>query len=122
MVYSGDEGGRIGMRIVPLDGRDGKWELAGQDASWSASGREFFYVGSPNATLFVIPVETDPTVVLGRAEPLFEIDVNANPQADFAVSADGKRILLLQAVEKTSGPPGITVIHNWYSEFRDDMP
>ena len=121
MIYSGDEGGRIGARIMPLDGRDGKWELPGHDGFWSPSGTEIFYTDvDDGVALFAIPVEIDSAVTLGRGEQLFNIDIDTG-SGDYGVSADGKRILVLQTVEKPSGPAGITVIHNWYSEFRDDL-
>ncbi len=121
LAYEGDDGGRLGVHIVPLDGTEGKWEVgAGSVPTWPASGRELFYVDNSTNVLVALPVETETVVTLGRAERLFKFDIDAR-SGDYDVSADGKRILVLQTVEKRSGPAGITVIHNWYSEFRDDL-
>jgi hypothetical protein len=77
-------------------------------------------VDNSTNVLVALPVETETVVTLGRAERLFKFDIDTGSR-DYDVSADGKRILVLQPVEKSSGPAGITVIHNWYSEFRDDL-
>ncbi len=122
VAYGGDDGGRIGVRIVPLDGREGKWEVGGASLpTWSASGRELFYWDNSENVLVAVPVETEPVVTLGRPERLFKLDASG-AWVSLSVSADSKRFLVVQPAERASGPSGIIVIHNWYSEFRDDLP
>ena len=123
VVYGGDDGGRIGLRIVPLDGKEGKWEVAsGFRPTWSASGQELFYLDSSESALYAVPVETEPVVTLGRPKQLFKFSTSCLAQVSYSVSADSKRILVVQPAERVSAPPGFMVIHNWYSEFSDDLP
>ena len=82
---------------------------------WRRDGRELFYISS-DRRLMVVPVTTDQDAFsAGVPRPLFDIDVpepSAPYPGDYAVSADGQRILVNTSIEPSS-KPSLTVILNW---------
>ena len=116
LANGGDERGQIGVRIVPIDGKEGKWEIGSGDLEgWPAAGRELFY--RDEAELIAVPVQTDPARVLGHRERLFKYE---RSWSSLSVSSDGKRFLVLQPTGKEPAPSGIVVVQNWASEFSGD--
>ena len=76
-------------------------------------GKEIFYL--EQAKLMAVSVTTQPALTSGTPVLLF-----ARPglqQLGYDVSADGKRIVVL---EKPADDPtlAVHVVHNWFEEFR----
>jgi Tol biopolymer transport system component len=94
----------------------------GQNPRWRGDGRELFY--GNDRSIMTVEVTPGPTLELGRPRVLFEhaTFMNAEPAptpngADFAVSADGKRLLLNVLDEKAPQSP-ITVVVNWMATLK----
>jgi Tol biopolymer transport system component len=94
----------------------------GQNPRWRGDGRELFY--GNDRSVMTVDVTPGPTLGLGRPRMLFEhaTFMNAEPAptpngADFAVSADGKRLLLNVLDEKAPQSP-ITVVVNWMAGLK----
>jgi eukaryotic-like serine/threonine-protein kinase len=94
----------------------------GQNPRWRDDGRELFY--GNDRSVMAVDVTPGPSLVLGRPRTLFEhaTFMNAEPAptpngADFAVSADGKRLLLNVLDEKATQSP-ITVVLNWPASLK----
>ncbi len=71
-----------------------------------------------------IAVSTTEGFAVGGARPLFEHPgLSSANVAQYDVSADGKRFVLVEDVEGEDGEearaPSIHVIQNWYEEFRE---
>ena len=94
----------------------------GQNPRWRGDGRELFY--GNDRSVMTVDVTPGSTLELGRPRVLFEhaTFMNAEPAptsngADFAVSADGKRLLLNVLDEKAPQSP-ITVVVNWMATLK----
>lgn len=102
----------------PAAFRDGPQHLSAVDSASpvrDVSGRPGPYISS-DRRLMVVPVTTDQDAFsAGVPRPLFDIDVpepSAPYPGDYAVSADGQRILVNTSIEPSS-KPSLTVILNW---------
>jgi serine/threonine-protein kinase len=99
MVYVSTETGRPEVFVRPYPGPGGKWQLStegGRGPIWSADGSEIFF--TRGRKMFVVPVETEPTFSPGAARELFEFEFQhtLGRWADYDVTRDGQRFLMIQ--------------------------
>jgi serine/threonine protein kinase len=120
MAYVTDESGRDEVYVQRFPGGGGKIPIStngGTRPRWRRDGRELFYVGA-DERLVAVDVKLGATFGAGVPHPLFQVPLrgwtNRNDYADardnYAISADGQRILV-NASDRKSTP--ITVILNW---------
>ena len=87
---------------------------------WRRDGRELLYISS-DRRLMAVPVATaQDTFSADVPRPLFDIDVpepTAPYPGDYAVAADGQRVLVNTSLEVFNKPP-VTVILNWAAPKR----
>ncbi len=121
IAYQSNESGRFEIIVQPFPGPGGKRQISiggGTAPRWRDDGKELFYV-SPEGTLMSVPIAVSPggkTIEPGTAVPLISgrIEIGAYTGAEkphYAVTADGKRFLLVVPADETPRP--ITVILNW---------
>jgi hypothetical protein len=113
--------------VKRFPGGEGKWQVSvdgGYWPQWSAKGDELFFVSGDE--LLVVDVEMEPTFRLGSARVLFTRPTGGTllpfswPDG-FAVSEDGQRFVMMRTVdrdEQARTAQGITVVQNWFAEFR----
>ena len=118
IAYASNESGRFEVYVRGFPSATGQWTISpagGMQPEWRRDGRELFYISS-DRRLMVVPVTTDQDAFsAGVPRPLFDIDVpepTAPYPGDYAVSADGQRILVNTSIEPPS-KPSLTVILNW---------
>src|SRR5262249_40365629 len=124
IAYQKNDSGRMEIYLqafapgAPASG--GRWQLStngGANPQWRRDGRELYYFSLDNKLMAV-------EVTLG-AEPkretpkeLFALrDIEANPNASYAVTSDGQWFLLVTSVEETTATP-FTVVLNWMAEVK----
>ena len=74
-----------------------------------------------------VSVTTEPTLTMGTPREVLQgnyVFDSIHPQYD--VTADGRRLLMLQdaATENggEAGPPSINIVQNWFEELKERVP
>ena len=122
LAYESDESGRWEIYVRPFPGPGGKWQIStegGVEPVWARSGRELFYRNGD--TMMVAAVQTKPTFDAAKPKLLFEKHYETSPQsflANYDISPDGQRFLMIKAGEQESAPTQLNVVLNWSDELR----
>jgi Tol biopolymer transport system component len=122
VAYTSDEFGAREVYVQPFLPPNGaalagpRWQISvkgGGKPMWRRDGKELFYLSADNTLMSVDIHDHGPGLFdAGRQKSLFPTRLNASiPGQPYAVSADGRRILILQPVE--TGPSPLTVVLNW---------
>ena len=80
---------------------------------WSPAGGEILL--QKGAAVWALPVQTEPELKVGTPHQLFEVAGIRGPdnhRAEFAVTADGQRFLVLRILEMESRFAHIEIIQN----------
>jgi len=120
VAYVSDESGRAEVYVRPFPpGPGGKWQISNGGAyepHWRRDGKELFFVSrSRDRKLMAAPVKAGAAFQTGLAQELFRTGTNlgfVTGTHHYAVSADGKRFLMIQPLEEAAPTP-ITVVLNW---------
>jgi dipeptidyl aminopeptidase/acylaminoacyl peptidase len=121
VVYMSDESGRNEVYVRDFPHGANKWQIstsAGTAPRWRRDGKEILYV--EGSRLMAVSVTLRPAPSFGVPMRLFERAFLRNPFPRYDVTADGKRILILD--KPANEPPlSIHVVHNWFEEFREQQ-
>jgi serine/threonine-protein kinase len=127
LAYHSMESGRGEIYVQPFPGPGGKWLISseGGDAPvWARNGRELFYRNGEK--MMVVDITTQPGFRAGTPRMLFERSGYRNDmvRADFDVSPDGQRFLVLKAKEQPQAAAAtqIHVVLNWFEELKRRVP
>jgi serine/threonine-protein kinase len=117
LAFVTDESGTEQVVVQPFPGPGTRVQVTsrgGNEPVWSRDGRRLFY--RANRKFIAATVATGPTFSVLTRETLFDDKYvsAAAPHANYDVAPDGKRLLVLEAVEE----PQIIVVHNWGAEAR----
>jgi serine/threonine-protein kinase len=129
VAYASDESGRgreIFVRAFP--GPGGPWQVStegGNEPQWNPNGRELFYRNGQR--MMAVDVDTTAGFTSGKPHVLFEGDfntvLNGYVRANYDVSPDGQRFLMVQPVTAGEPPPNeISVVLNWSEELKRLVP
>jgi Tol biopolymer transport system component len=102
----------------------------GGSPAWRNDGRELYYVqnasqdGPLKIRVMAVPIETRPTLTIGRPTMLFEGPFRIDgPFRGYDVTPDGQRFLMVRAVEQ---PPArithMALVQNWTEELKARVP
>ena len=123
LAYTSDESGRYEIYVVPFPNtRAAKWVVSsrgGTEPVWSHSGRELFYRdGAGN--MVAVTVRTIPTFSLGASVVLFSTAEfrSAETQAQYAVSRDDRRFLMIRSFVAPTTSEKLVVVENWLDELK----
>jgi len=128
LAYVSDESGRREVYVQPYPGPGGKWQIStdgGTEPQWNHNGRELFYrVGDK---MMAVDISTQPGFDAGKPRQLFEgrylMNSAGEASADYDVSADGQRFLMLKpAQQEQAAPTQINVVLNWTEELKRLVP
>ena len=128
MAYASEESGRREIYVQAFPGPGGRWQVSsdgGNEPLWSASGRELFYRSGDR--MMAIDVSTDGEFSAGKPRQVFErsyvLAAGGYARAQYDVSPDGQRFLMLKAVEQKPAPATqIHVVLNWSDELKRRLP
>ncbi len=125
VAYASDESGRYEVYVKPFPNGEGKSRVSidgGAVPRWSRRGDELFFASGND--IMAVHVQTKPTLVLGQPQKLFTRRPVAADRAEgfydsYDVSADGQRFVMLQSEEQQTASQRLTIIQNWFAEFKD---
>jgi serine/threonine-protein kinase len=124
LAYESSESGRGEVYVTPYPGPGSKWQISadgGGEPVWNRNGRELFY-RSGNKVL-AVDVSTQPTFSAGKPTALFEgrYVVAAASPAEYDVSTDGQRFVMIKPSDETP-PNQINFVLNWFEELKQKVP
>jgi serine/threonine-protein kinase len=130
VVSQSDESGRNEIYLRPFPDMNAARHLVSTDGGtrpvWARSGREFFYLagGQGTATLMAVPIQTSPTLTVGKPIKLFEGAYWAGLRGrTYDVSPDGQRFLMIKEAGSTAdAAPQIIIVENWFEELKQRVP
>jgi serine/threonine-protein kinase len=126
LAYQSDESGRWEVYVRPFPGPGGKTQISaegGVEPVWARNGRELFYRNGDK--MMATAVETKPTFAAAKPKLLFERHYEPSPQsflANYDVSPDGQRFLMINASEQEQASTQINVVQNWFEELERRVP
>jgi hypothetical protein len=121
LAYDSNETGHFEVYVVPFPNTaDGKWAISsggGTEPQWSHKGNELFYRDKARS-LTAVRLTTTPTFSVGRRTVLFEAAAFEAYEyaAQYAVSLDDKRFLMIRWLEPTA-PDRLIVVEHWFQEL-----
>jgi dipeptidyl aminopeptidase/acylaminoacyl peptidase len=113
LAYTSNETAREEVYVVTFPDVSSKWQVStsgGTKPRWRCDGKELFFV-DPTGMLMSVAIAPGPRVEAGVPKPLFDLDAASSDGWNYAVSADGQRILALRGID--AAPTPITVVLNW---------
>jgi serine/threonine protein kinase/Tol biopolymer transport system component len=126
LAYISDESGRYEIYVQPYPGPGGKWQIStegGMEPIWNRNGREMFYRNGNK--MMAVDIATQPGFAAGKPRILFEgpYEPPPIPIANYDVSPDGQRFLMLKPSESVgTAPTQINVVLNWFEELKQKVP
>jgi Tol biopolymer transport system component len=122
VAYYSNESGQNEVYVKDFPKGTGKWQVStngGTDPLWSKKGDRIFYVNGEE--FLEVKVSSRTPFTLGTPRVLFSGAVaHLMRGRGFDVSADGNRFLTVQQAESsTSSTPLLTVVENWFAEFKE---
>jgi serine/threonine protein kinase len=119
VVYMSDESGQNEIYARDFPKGANRWQVSSKGGAaprWSHDCKEIFYVEGQK--LMAVSVATRPDFSAKTPVQLFEKRSLQNPIPQYDVSPDGKRFIILERPANEQ-PLSIHVVHNWFTEFRD---
>ena len=121
VAYTSGESGQNEIYVQPFPSGKVRWQVStsgGVGARWNGKGDELFYVEG-DGRLVVVSVDTDRGFTYGTPQPLFTFEgIEALP-LNYDVTGDGQRFVVVQDVEEDVQTTTMTIVQNWYTEFKD---
>jgi Tol biopolymer transport system component len=114
VAYSADESGRLEVFVASFPDFAQKRQISNGGAGypyWRADGKELYYRQTPT-TLVAVPIRLGATIEVGAAQRLFDYGL-PGPGNRFAVSADGRRFLIMDYTQKAAPVAELVVMLNW---------
>ncbi len=126
LAYISNESGRYEIYVQPYPGPGGKWQIStegGTEPAWNPNGRELFYRSGDK--MMAVDIAIQPGFAAGKPRMLFEGRYKPAPFpiANYDVSPDGQRFLMLKPGESAeAAPTQINVVQNWFEELKQRVP
>jgi eukaryotic-like serine/threonine-protein kinase len=128
IAYQSAESGRSEVYVRAFPSLDQERQISnggGAQPLWSKDGRELYYL-TLNTMLVTVEVKSGAKLETGNARPLFQTPIEGNPLlAQYAVSADGQRFLMMENSQEGAGPAGAEQFHvesNWFAAMNPRVP
>jgi Tol biopolymer transport system component len=122
IAYASDESGAYQIYVQSFPTSGGKWQVStngGFFPAWRRDGKELFYV-SPEKKMMAVEVKGEgATFEPALPKVLFDMRIRTfiDPQARFAVTADGQKFLVNNTIGETTSAP-IAVVLNWTADLK----
>ena len=122
LAYVSDESGRNEIYVSAFPGPGGKWQIStegGNEPVWPRKSRELFY--RQGNAIMAVDVNTAPTFSAGQPRRLFDRKDYVKSNSFFAnydVTPDGQRFIMIKTVHDAAQPTQISVVLNWFEELK----
>ena len=122
VAYVSNETGRSEIYVRPFAGSGGPQQIStdgGREPAWPRTGHELFFRNGDE--MMGVDVTTTPTLKAGAPRRLFESATVPSDAfyANYDVTADGQRFLMIKPVEPSKARAQIIdVVLNWPEELR----
>ncbi|MBE0594776.1 MAG: PD40 domain-containing protein [Gemmatimonadales bacterium] len=126
LAYMSNESGRWEVYVRPYPGPGAARQIStegGHQPLWSRDGRALYYRWS--SQVLMVPLQTEPDLVAGKAEVLFEgrySNVRGQFGRMYDVTPDGERFLMLRVGDPPPPATHYNVVLNWFSELERLAP
>ncbi len=117
IVYSSNESGRLEVYVRPFPEGVRKWNVSTEGGfmpRWSPSGREIYF-RSTTGHMMAATIDTSSDFRADTPRLLFDA---RNYDNDYAVSPDGKRLLMMPLPPPEGAPTQVHLVLNWLDELR----
>ena len=130
VAFLSSETGTREIYVRPYPGPGGQTSVSvngGVEPVWAADG-ELFYRSMEGDKLFTVSTATRPSMKVGQPKLLLErpfyVAPTGSPRAQYDVSADGQRVLMLANAGDPSASTRsrLVVVQNWFDEIRRAIP
>jgi serine/threonine-protein kinase len=129
VAFLSTENGQREIYIRPYPGPGGQVTVSvggGQEPIWARNG-DLFYRSLDATRTFGVAVTTTPALKVGAPVELFQrpyyFSPTGSPRAQYDVTPDGKRFLVLApSGDASMGRPRIVVVQDWMDELRRLVP
>jgi Tol biopolymer transport system component len=114
LAYFSNDSGTSEVYVQSLGTDGGKWQIStdgGNRPRWSRDDSEMFFQ-SPDDKLMVVDVKLQPAFTASVPRLLVDPKIRQLNGMQYAISPDGKRILVNRAIEQPVVTP-ITLVQNW---------
>ena len=130
IAYVSDEAGPDQVFIRPMDNLRQKFQISadgGRHPVWSPSGDTLYYFRSSDSAIMMAKIDTERGFTATRPQPLFSAQFLDGEIADFDVSSDNQRLLILKKTISTGeasvpGLASLVVVDNWFARLREVAP
>ena len=121
IAYGSNEAGEPQVFLRSFPAADQKLPVSnegGVEPQWRMDGRELYYL-SPDGKLMAVDIVAGHQIKAGIPRVLFDtkLSIRGDGSNHYAVSADGRRFLLLKPLAEST-PAAITVVVNWPSRMK----
>jgi serine/threonine protein kinase/Tol biopolymer transport system component len=122
IAYTSDQSGSNEIYVQTFPASGGQWQVStngGYFVAWRGDGKELFYVSSDRKMMSVEVNGEGTSFERGTPKFLFDLHIPSfnTPQAQFAVTLDGRKFLIAKPVGGDTSAP-ITVVLNWTSDLK----
>jgi eukaryotic-like serine/threonine-protein kinase len=121
IAYVSDASGRIEVYVQPYPPSGEKWQISTSGARepvWAPNGAELFYRDQDK--LMAVEIKTQPAFAAGKPRMLFEggYEGPISSRANFDISPDGRRFLMLQKTAAKEISTDVKIVPNWFQAVR----
>jgi Tol biopolymer transport system component len=124
-AYVSDQSGRREIYLTTFPSFSGQWQISnegGQEPVWNPNGGELFYRNG--AKMMSVDLTAQPNLSLGKPRVLFEgvYLLTLLTGANYDVTPDGKRFIMLKDASPDNSPTQINIVLNWFEELKQKVP
>lgn len=129
LAYMSDESGEYEVYVQPFPGPGAKEQISisgGLYPIWDPMGDELFYQteveGGERVAVMAVDYRVDgDRFVPGKPRELFRGPFVLGPRANYDISPDGQRFVILRRTTETNRTP-LTFVINWFAELERLVP
>jgi serine/threonine-protein kinase len=128
LAYVSDESGRAEVWVQPYPTNGQKWKIStagGREPVWSPTASVLYY--REGTKMMVVDFKTTPSFSAAQPRLLFDgkdakYETALASRPNFDITSDGKRFLMLQAVDNGQSSTQMKVVSNWVDELKRRVP
>jgi serine/threonine-protein kinase len=119
IAYDSNESGRPEVYVRAHAGSPAKIQISSEGGTgpvWSRDGRELFYAAG--SRMMKVDVTLEPALRAAAPRELFQGDFAWDRPANYDVTPDGRRFVMVKTAGRTSTVEELRVVLNWFEELR----